>query len=134
LRLRRRTMIQVGTFLRVIDNSGAKLAYCIRVCGGFKRRAAKLGDTILIAINRLRKRRKRFSRVKRGSVLSALIVRTRRPLKYVFNDSISFFENTAVVLNRKNKLLGTRIFGLLPKALRFTRYMRSIILCKGVKS
>lgn len=127
-------MIQVGTYLKVVDNSGARMAYCIRVTSGFKRRYAHLGDTILVVVDRLRKRRRKFSRVKKGEVIKALIVRTKNSKKYFFNDSIGFLENSVILLNRKNKILGTRIFGMLPKLLRFTRYMRSIILSKGLKS
>jgi len=127
-------MIQVGTYLKVVDNSGARLVYCIRVHSGFKRRYAYLGDTILVVVDRLRKRRRSFSRVKKGEVIKALIVRTKHVKKYFFNDSIQFLENSVILLNRKNKVVGTRIFGLLPKMLRYTRYMRSIALCKGLKS
>ena len=127
-------MIQIGSYLKVVDNSGARFAYCIRVGGGNKRRYAYLGDIILVVVNRLRKKRRQFSKLKQGQVVNALVVRTKINKNYFFNDKISFFENSIVLLNKKSQLFGTRIFGLLPKKLRYSRFMKIIVLAKGLKS
>ena len=127
-------MIQVGSYLKVVDNSGVRFAYCIRVVGGHKRRYAFLGDVLTVVVNRLRKRRRQYSKLKQGQIVTALIVRTKINKNYFFNDKISFFENSVILLNKKNQLFGTRIFGMLPKTLRYSRFMRIIVLAKGLKS
>ena len=127
-------MIQVGSYLKVVDNSGVRFAYCIRVVGGYKRRYAFLGDTLTVVVNRLRKRRRQYFKLKQGQIVTALLVRTKINKNYFFNDKISFFENSIILLNKKNQLFGTRIFGLLPKNLRYSRFMKIIVLAKGLKS
>ena len=127
-------MVQVGTYLNVVDNSGVRLVYCIRVGRGFKQRYAGLGDSLIVVVNRLRKKRRQFSKLKRGQIVNALIVRTKVNQSYFNNDKTVFFENSVVLLNKKNQLFGTRIFGLLPQNLRFSRYMKVAILSKGLKS
>lgn len=127
-------MIKVGTYLNVVDNSGVRLVYCIRLIGGFKRRYSFLGDSIIVVVNRLRKKRRQFSKLKKGQIVNALIVRTKVNSKYFNSDVTKFFENSVVLLNKKNQLFGTRIFGLLPRTLRFSRYMKIVILAKGLKS
>lgn len=127
-------MIKVGTYLNVVDNSGVRLVYCIRLIGGFKRRYSLLGDSIIVVVYRLRKKRRQFSKLKKGQIVNALIVRTKVNSKYFNSDVTKFFENSVVLLNKKNQLFGTRIFGLLPRTLRFSRYMKIVILAKGLKS
>jgi large subunit ribosomal protein L14 len=127
-------MIQVGTFLNVVDNSGAKEVCCIRVLGGYRRRYASIGDVIVVSVKQLRKKRRLFSKVKKGEVCKALIVRTKIGLKYSSSDCLQFTTNSVVLLSRQNKLIGTRIFGSLPKQLRYTQYMRVISLSAGLVS
>jgi large subunit ribosomal protein L14 len=127
-------MIQKGSFLRVIDNSGGRLVYCIRIVSKLKRRYAFVGDVLVVSIKNLRKKRKFASKVKKGNVVKALVVRTKISKKYYFGDNLMFFENSVVLLNNNYKLIGTRIFGLLPRCLRYTRYMRFLSLCTGVRS
>ena len=127
-------MIQVGSYLKVVDNSGVRFAYTIRVPGGFKRRYARLGDTLTVVVNRLRKRRRQYSKLKQGQIVTGLIVRTKVNKNYFFNDRISFLENSIILVSKKNQLFGTRIFGLLPKSLRYSRFMKLVILAKGLKS
>ena len=124
-------MIQIGTSLNVIDNSGAKKAYCIKVIKGFKKRYAFLGDIILVAIKTIRKRRKAFSKVKKGELYKALIVRTKKKNFYKYNDQFSFHENAVILFNKQNKFLGTRVFGSLPKTFRYTKYMRLLFMSGG---
>ncbi len=127
-------MIQIGSYLKVVDNSGVRFVYCIQIPGGYKRRYARLGDTITVVVNRLRKRRRQFSKLKQGQIVTGLIVRSKINKNYFFNDKISFLENSVILLNKKNQLFGTRIFGLLPKSLRYSRFMKIIVLAKGLKS
>lgn len=125
-------MIQIGTKLNVIDNSGAKKAYCIKVYGGFQRRYAFIGNIILIAIKSLRKKRRFSSKTKKGEIHKALIVRTKVAQKLHSNDSFNFLENSIVLINKKNKLIGTRIFGSLPKTLRSTKFLRLAMVSAGI--
>jgi large subunit ribosomal protein L14 len=127
-------MIQKGSYLKVVDNSGVRFAYCIRVAGGNKRRYARLGDTVTVVVNRLRKRRRQYSKLKQGQIVTGLIVRTKINKNYFFQDKISFLENSIILLNKKNQLFGTRVFGLLPKNLRYSRFMKILVLAKGLKS
>lgn len=124
-------MIQVGTSLKVIDNSGAKKILCLKVYNGYKRRYAVVGDVILISVKTLRKRRRFASKVKKGGMHKALIVRTRDSLRTHSCDLMSFADNAAVLITPKNKLVGTRIFGSLPKSLRFTKFLRLVSISAG---
>jgi large subunit ribosomal protein L14 len=124
-------MIQVGTSLKIIDNSGAKKVLCLKVYNGYKRRYAVVGDVILISVKTLRKRRRFSSKVKKGGMHKALIVRTRSSLKTHSCDLTHFTDNAAVLITLKNKLVGTRIFGSLPKVLRFTKFLRLVSVSAG---
>lgn len=124
-------MIQTGTFLNVLDNSGAKSIFCIKVLSGYKRRYAKLGDKIIVSIKKLRLKRRATSKVKKGEIYTALIVKTKTKNKYTYGDSFSSFENAAVLLNKQNKLIGTRIFGALPNNFRYTKYLKFLFLASG---
>jgi len=124
----------MGSYLKVVDNSGVRFVYCIRVSGGYKRRYARLGDTLTVVVNRLRKKRRQYAKLKQGQIVNGLIVRTKINKNYFFNDKIAFLENSIILFNKKNQLFGTRIFGLLPKNLRYSRFMKIIVLAKGLKS
>ena len=124
-------MIQVGTVLNVSDNSGARKVYCIRVLNGSRKKYARLGNLILVVVKSLRKKRKSLSKVKKGDIFCALIVRTRMKSISKISDSFSFLENSVVLLTGQNKFVGTRILGSLPKNFRITSYMRLLSLCGG---
>lgn len=124
-------MIQVGTILNVIDNSGAKKVSCIKISKGYKKRYAKIGDIVVVSVKSIRKKRKRFVKANKGEIYKALVVKTLKFKNSFSNYSIRFFENSVVLLNKKNKLVGTRIFGSLPNFLRKTKYMRLLSLCSG---
>ncbi len=124
-------MIQVGTVLNVSDNSGARKVYCIRVLNGSRKKYARLGNLILVVVKSLRKKRKSLSKVKKGDIFRALIVRTRTKSISKISDSFSFLENSVVLLTGQNKFVGTRILGSLPKNFRVTSYMRLLSLCGG---
>jgi len=127
-------MIQVGTSLRVLDNSGAKIVSCIKVLSGYQRRYAKLGDKIIVSIKQLRSKRRAFSKVKKGEIYHALILKTKAHKKYKQGDTICFFENSVVLLNKQNKLVGTRVFGAVHKHFRYTKYLKFLFLALGLIS
>lgn len=127
-------MIQKGTFLKVVDNSGAKNVCCIRVVSNKKYRYASTGDIIVVSIKKLRVKRRFAAKVKKGAVLHALVVRTKKKNTYFSGDSLAFFENSVILLKKKSKLVGTRIFGLLPRSLRFSQYMRLLAVSAGIRS
>lgn len=124
-------MIQVGTTIKIIDNSGGREAYCIGVLSGYKQRYAGIGEIITIAIKKLRTRRRNTSKVKKGDVLKALVLRTKSFLPNKIG-KISFFENSVILLSNQKKILGTRIFGALPKQLRYTKHLRLTFLSAGL--
>ena len=124
-------MIQNGTYLNVIDNSGAKTVYCIQVKGGYKKRYANIGDIITVSVKALRSKRRSTSKVKKGDVLKALVVRTKVGAKDFSGKKISFLENSAVLLNNQFKPLGTRVFGPVPKAFNYTKYLKVPSISSG---
>ena len=123
-------MVQIGTNLKNIDNSGVKLVKCIGALAGPRQRHASFGSIITVSIQKLRPKRRLFLKVKKGQVMQALIIRTKIPSNNSHN--FSFFENSVVLLNNQKKLIGTRIFGCLPKNLRYSKFLRLTFLAKGL--
>jgi large subunit ribosomal protein L14 len=121
-------MIQQETILDVADNSGAKRVLCIRVLGGTRRRYAALGDVIVVAVQEALPN----SRVKKGEVAKAVIVRTRREYSRADGSYIKFDTNSAVLINDQNEPIGTRIFGPVARELRAKRFMKIISLAPEV--
>ena len=121
-------MIQVQTMLEVADNSGARRVQCIKVLGGSKRRYAGIGDVIKISI----KEAIPNSRVKKGEMFSALVVRTRKGVRRPDGSLIRFDRNAAVLLNPQLQPIGTRIFGPVTRELRSERFMRIVSLAPEV--
>ena len=121
-------MIQSESRLRVADNTGAKELLCIRVLGGSHRRYASIGDVIVCSV----KDAIPGGAVKKGEVVKALIIRTKRNLISYSSDSLEFFENSVILLNAQNKLIGTRIFGPVTRELRTSQFMKIISLAPEV--
>ena len=121
-------MIQMQSTLGVADNSGAKRVQCIKVLGGSKRRYAGIGDVIRISI----KEAIPNSRVKKGDVYHAVVVRTRKGVRRSDGSVIRFDSNAAVLLNPQLQPIGTRIFGPVTRELRTQRFMRIISLAPEV--
>lgn len=121
-------MIQQQTRLKVADNSGAKELMCIKVLGGSKRRYASLGDIIVCSVKEAIPR----SKVKKGDVVKAVVVRTTRTQKRGDGSSIRFDENSAVILNNQNEPVGTRIFGPVARELRAKNFMKIASLAPEV--
>ena len=121
-------MIQVQSMLDVADNSGARKVQCIKVLGGSKRRYASIGDVIKISI----KEAIPNSRVKKGEMFNALVVRTRKGVRRPDGSLIRFDRKAAVLLNPQYQPVGTRIFGPVTRELRSERFMRIISLAPEV--
>ena len=121
-------MIQSQTKLKVADNSGAKLLLCIKVLGGSKRRYASIGDIITVSV----KEAIPNSKVKKGSVMRAVIVRTKKEILRLDGSYIKFDDNSAVLINQQNEPIGTRIFGPVARELRAKKFMKIISLAPEV--
>jgi large subunit ribosomal protein L14 len=121
-------MIQTETTLKVADNSGAKLLSCIKVIGGSKRRYASVGDVIIVSV----KEAIPNSKVGKGSVMRAVIVRTAKELRRPDGSFIKFDDNSAVLINQQNEPIGTRIFGPVARELRAKKFMKIISLAPEV--
>lgn len=125
-------MIQQQTILKVADNSGAKTVRCIKVLGGFQKRYAKLGDIVVVSVQQLRNKSKKTSKVSKGEVFRALVVRTKK--RYQKKDGSSFFlqENAVALINKQGNPIGTRILGPIPKILKKTKFMKFVSLSIGL--
>ena len=121
-------MIQTQTILEIADNSGARKVMCIKVLGGSKRRYARVGDVIKVAI----KEAIPTGRVKKGQVADAVIVRTKKNIKREDGSSIKFDDNAAVLINAQKQPIGTRIFGPVSRELRSKDFMKIISLAPEV--
>ena len=121
-------MIQMQSQLEVADNSGAKRVQCIKVLGGSKRRVAGVGDVIVVSVKEAQPRTK----VKKGDVHRAVIVRTRKEVRRADGSVIRFDSNAAVLINKNAEPIGTRIFGPVVRELRSKGYMKIISLAPEV--
>ena len=121
-------MIQTQSYLEVADNSGARRVMCIKVLGGSKRRYARVGDLIKVTVKEAIPR----GNVKKGQVLTAVVVRTRKGVRRPDGSLIKFDENAAVILNAQNAPIGTRIFGPVTRELRGEKFMKIISLAPEV--
>ena len=121
-------MIQVQTQMTVADNSGAKKVACIRVLGGTRKRYARVGDIIIVAV----KEALPHSKVKKGDVMRAVVVRTVKETRRTDGSYIKFDDNSAVLINPQGDPIGTRIFGPVARELRAKRFMKIISLAPEV--
>ena len=121
-------MIQMQTNLDVADNSGARRVMCIKVLGGSKRRYATVGDIIVVSIKEAIPRGK----VKKGDVMKAVVVRVAKDIRRADGSVIRFDRNAAVLINKQNEPIGTRIFGPVVRELRAKKFMKIISLAPEV--
>ncbi len=121
-------MIQTESVLDIADNSGAKKVLCIKVLGGSKRRFATVGDVIVVSV----KEAIPNAKVKKGSVMKAVIVRTAKELRRADGTYIRFDTNSAVLINNEGEPIGTRIFGPVARELRAKKYMKIVSLAPEV--
>ena len=121
-------MIQMTSVLDVADNSGAKKVFCIKVLGGSRRRYATIGDVIIVSIREAIP----GAKVKKGEVARAVIVRVRREIARPAGSFLRFDGTSAVLINKENEPIGTRIFGPVARELRAKRFMKIISLAPEV--
>ncbi|ACV25867.1 MAG: 50S ribosomal protein L14 [Kangiella sp.] len=121
-------MIQMQSMLDVADNSGARRVMCIKVLGGSHRRYANIGDVIKVSVKEAIPRGK----VKKGDVLNAVVVRTRKGVRRPDGSLIRFDGNAAVILNNNLQPIGTRIFGPVTRELRGDKFMKIVSLAPEV--
>ena len=121
-------MIQMQSLLKIADNSGARSVMCIKVLGGSKRRYANIGDVIKVAIREAIP----TGKVKKGQVVDALIVRTKKGVRRRDGSLIKFDENAAVLINSQKAPIGTRVFGPVTRELRDGKHMKILSLAPEV--
>ncbi|NDG84850.1 MAG: 50S ribosomal protein L14 [Proteobacteria bacterium] len=121
-------MIQMNTRLDVADNSGARSVMCIKVLGGTRRKYASIGDVIVVSV----KDASPNSKVKKGDIMKAVIVRTAKEVNRKDGSYIRFDNNSAVLINAQNEPVGTRIFGPVARELRSKNFMKIISLAPEV--
>ena len=121
-------MIQSFTRLNVADNSGAKEIMCIKVLGGSKRRYASVGDIIVASV----KKAVPHGKVKKGKVVKAVVVRTKKEIQRENGSLIRFDDNAAVIIDDKKEPIGTRIFGPVSRETRYAGFMKIVSLAPEV--
>ncbi len=130
-------MIQQESILQVADNSGAKTVKCIKVLGGYKKKHAKLGDMIITSVQELRNKSKITSKVKKGEVYKALIIRTKKTFQKKDGTTLFCGKNTkkgnaVILINKKGNLIGTRITEPIPFLLRKKQYTKFTSISPGL--
>lgn len=121
-------MIQMQSILNVADNSGAKKVYCVKVLGGSKKKIAKIGELIIVSVRESLPNAK----VKKGDVQRAVIVRTVKEIARPDGSFIRFDDNAAVLIDKNNEPVGTRIFGPVARELRAKKFMKIVSLAPEV--
>ena len=121
-------MIKVETVLDVADNSGAKKVLCFRILGGSRRKSASVGDIVVVSV----KEALPESKVKKGDVHKAVIVRTKKEIRRPDGSYIRFDNNAAVIINEAREPIGTRIFGPIARELRAKNFMKIVSLAPEV--
>jgi large subunit ribosomal protein L14 len=121
-------MVQSETVLDVADNSGARRVLCIKVLGGTRRKYASLGDVIVVSV----KEASPNSKVKKGDVMKAVIVRTAKEVGRADGSYIKFDSNSAVLIDNQREPVGTRIFGPVARELRAKQFMKILSLAPEV--
>lgn len=121
-------MIQMQTRLKVADNSGARVVQCIKVLGGTGRRTASIGDIIVVSV----KDALPNSKVKKGDIMKAVIVRTVHQIRRPDGTAVRFDENSAVLVNNNKEPIGTRIFGPVARELRMKNFIKIISMAPEV--
>ena len=118
-------MIQVQSWLRPSDNSGASYVECIKTLGGFSRKISYPGDFILVSVKKLRLIRK----VRVGQIHLALLIRSRKEVRFLDGSSSFAEKNSVFLMNKKQRVLGTRFFGWVSRNLRRKKFLRILIIC-----
>lgn len=125
-------MIQSGSYLNIVDNSGAKKVKCIQVTGGYRKRYAQIGDTVVGSVKEIYIRKNTKGKIKRGEVIRALVFRCKNFSSNKNGNAKKYLENSAVLINKQNKIVSTRIFGSGPSLFRKTKHLKVLSLCSGI--
>jgi large subunit ribosomal protein L14 len=121
-------MIQSSTYLDSADNTGAKKLFCIKVLGGSGRRYARLGDVVVVSVKQAIPK----SKVEKGNIYKAVIVRVRKEQRRPDGTYVRFDNNAAVIIDKENEPIGTRVFGPIARELRLKGFMKIISLAPEV--
>lgn len=124
-------MIQQQTVLKVSDNSGAKTAKCLNLINSFKKKFANVGDIIIVSIQELRNKSKITSKVQKGEIYKALIIRTKSKIKKKDYSTTSFDDNSITLINQQNNPIATRIIGPISKKLKKNKFQKFISISSG---
>lgn len=125
-------MIQPKSVLRVSDNSGARTVRCIRILGGFKKKYAKLGDFIIVSVQKLRNRFRNRSKVKKHDIYKALIVKTKIGFKRLTGTRLTYGNNAVVLMNKQGNPIGSRITCPLPRFFKIKKYQKFTSISPGL--
>ena len=127
-------MIQSQTQLKVADNSGAKIVQCIKVLGGSRKKFATIGDTIKVSIKTLRKvsGTNTKAKVTKGMVTKAIVVRTKKEFYRSSGNHLRFSDNAVLIVNEKDQLIGSRVFGPIPNELRELKNTKLLSLAPSI--
>jgi large subunit ribosomal protein L14 len=124
-------MIQIGTKLNVVDNTGAKTAQCLKILKmGYKQRYASIGNSILVTIKALKKT-KAETKVQKSELHTAVIIRVKKFQYLNVSNYKKFYENSVVLLTKQNKAIGSRVFGSVPRIFRTSKFMKIVTLSAG---
>lgn len=123
-------MIYIQTKLKINDNSGIKLGQCIKIYN--KNKVGKIGDQILISVQKLRLNQKKKIKIKKGDLFKALIIHTLYPKKSTIGNMIQFDKNSIIILNNQNKILGTRLFGPITSEFRKQKNFKILSLASNI--
>lgn len=121
-------MIQVQTILNVADNTGVKKVICIKVLGGSKKRYAYIGDKIICSVREIIP----TSKIKKGTVVKAVVVRVKKETGRKDGSYIRFDDNSVVLIGKNNDPIGTRVFGLIARELREKKFMKIVSLAQEI--
>ena len=121
-------MIHIGTKLLVADNSGAKEVQCIKILGNSKKKYANITDKIVITV----KKTVTPNKIKEGNVCNGIVIRTKVGIKRNNGFFFKFFDNSVILINKQEELIGTRIFGIVPREFKTTRYYKIISLASEI--
>lgn len=129
-------MLQQGSLFKIADNSGAKTAKCIKVLGGYKKKTSKIGDIVIVSVQELRNKFKITSKVKKGEIYRALIIRTKKNCTRKDGTVISFSKktrnsNSAILINKKGNPIGTRMSEPVPSMLKKKQLLKLISISPG---
>ena len=124
-------MIQQKTKLQIFDNSGAKEVKCIKVLGGFKRKTAGIGDIITVSVQKLRLKNRHRSKVLKGSVVKAIIIKTKARYKKKDGSFYKVSTNAGILINKQGLPIGTRVLSAMPKILKKKKFLKHLSLGLG---